>query len=97
MLGGPDVAWRWAVIHAPATRDPDGDSLSYHWFQYREAGTCTPNIKLWGADDVYERSFVAPRVEHACAAHFILKVTHKGRPPLTHYRRVAVTIQPAIR
>src|SRR3546814_14299065 len=79
------------------TSDPDGGSVSYHWFQYPEAGTCTADIKLSGVDDLYERSFQAPKVERTCEAHFILKLTDKGSPPLSRNRRVVVTVQPEIR
>lgn len=84
-------------LSALGTSDPDGDSVSYHWFQYPEAGTCTADFKLSGVDDLYERSFEAPKVERTCETHFILKVTDKGSPPLSRYRRVVVTVQPAIR
>ena len=84
-------------LSALGTTDPDGDSVSYHWFQYPEAGTCTADIKLSGVDDLYERSFEAPKVARTCDAHFILKVTDKGSPPLSRYRRVVVTVQPTIR
>lgn len=82
------------MLSALGSSDPDGDSLSYHWFQYREAGTCTADITLSGADNLYERSFTAPKVDQPCDAHFILQVTDKGTPPLTRYRRVIVTIVP---
>ncbi len=84
----------WVGLSALGTTDPDGDSLSYHWFQYPEAGTCTAAVQMSGAEDLYERGFAAPKVDQACEAHFILKVTDKGSPPLTRYRRVIVTIRP---
>jgi hypothetical protein len=84
----------WVGLSALGTSDPDGDSLTYHWFQYPEAGTCTGDTKLSGAENLYERGFVAPKVEKACEAHFILKVTDRGMPALTRYRRVVVSIRP---
>jgi len=84
----------WVGLSALGTSDPDGDSLSYHWFQYPEAGTCTATIQLSGAEDLYERGFTAPKIDRVCEAHFILEVTDKGSPPLTRYRRVIVTVRP---
>lgn len=84
----------WVGLSALGTVDPDGDSLSYRWFQYPEAGTCTAPIRLSGAEGLYERGFSAPKVDQVCEAQFILKVTDKGSPPLTRYRRVIVTIRP---
>ncbi|WP_428334757.1 nucleoside hydrolase-like domain-containing protein [Novosphingobium sp.] len=81
-------------LSALGTSDPDGDSLSYHWFVYPEAGTCAMAIPLSSADNVYQTSFTAPKVDRACDAHFILRVTDKGTPPLTRYGRVVVSITP---
>jgi hypothetical protein len=97
-LGHPDrlsaKAGERVTLSAAGTRDPDGDSLSYHWFAYPEAGSCAVPIKLSGAESLYERHFEAPRVDRACDAHFILRVTDKGSPPLTRYARVIVTLRP---
>ena len=82
-------------LNALGTTDPDGDSLSYHWFQYPEAGTYPEAIEMWGAENLYARGFTAPVVEQRSEAHFILKVTDKGSPALTRYRRVVITILPA--
>lgn len=81
-------------LNALGTTDPDGDSLSYHWFQYPEAGSYTDPITLWGAENLYARGFAAPEVDRAREAHFVLRVTDKGVPALSRYRRVIVTILP---
>ncbi|MXP45749.1 DUF1593 domain-containing protein [Altererythrobacter sediminis] len=81
-------------LSALGTTDPDGDSLSYQWFQYPEAGTYPKTIEMWGAENLYARGFTAPVVDRPSEAHFILKVTDKGTPALTRYRRVVVTILP---
>jgi len=36
----------------------------------------------------------APKVDKAETVHFILKVTDKGRPALTRYKRIIVTVTP---
>jgi len=38
--------------------------------------------------------FVAPKVEKTETIHVILRVTDKGRPPLSRYKRIIVTITP---
>lgn len=38
--------------------------------------------------------FTAPVVDKEETAHFILKVTDKGEPRLSRYKRVIVTIKP---
>jgi hypothetical protein len=82
------------VLDADGSSDPDGDSLSYRWFQYPEAGSWKTPIPLQFADNLYRRSFIAPQVQRRESAHFILELTDKGTPALTRYRRVIVDIDP---
>ena len=84
----------YVSMSAAGTVDPDGDSLTYLWFNYPEAGSWKATIAIDGAEDVYHAGFKAPVVTKAETAHFILKVTDKGTPPLTRYKRVIVTILP---
>jgi hypothetical protein len=80
------------VLDAGGTRDPDGDSLSYLWFHYPEAGTLQTPIKLDAAENLQRVTLVAPQVAKAETAHFILRVTDKGQPALSRYKRVIVTL-----
>ncbi len=82
------------VLDARGSSDPDGDSLSYWWFQYPEAGTYRGKIPLQGAQNIWHVAFVAPKVTQPETAHFILRLTDKGTPALTRYKRVIVTIVP---
>jgi len=82
------------VLDARGSSDPDGDSLSYWWFQYPEAGTYRGKIALQGAQNIWHVGFVAPKVDRPETAHFILRLTDKGTPALTRYQRVIVTIVP---
>ena len=83
-------------LDASGTTDPDGDSLSYWWFSYPEAGTVKGDRKLWFyAENLYDvHTIVAPQVEKPETIHFILKVTDKGSPALSRYKRVVVTVIP---
>ncbi|MBL7818585.1 MAG: DUF1593 domain-containing protein [Saprospiraceae bacterium] len=82
-------------LDAKGTTDPDGDALSYVWFQYREAGTYAGNISFRPhASNMYRVPFTAPSVEKPETIHFILKVTDKGTPRLSRYKRVIVTVVP---
>lgn len=74
--------------------DPDGDNLSYLWFNYPEAGSYRKLIKMEGAENAHGAYVIAPEVEKIETAHFILKVTDKGIPSLSRYKRVIVTILP---
>lgn len=81
-------------LDAFPTTDPDGDSFSFLWFNYPEAGTYKKLIKVNGAENVHLANFVAPEVQKEETAHFILKVTDRGEPQLSRYKRIIVTIQP---
>lgn len=82
------------TLSAAGSTDPDGDSLSYAWFHYPEAGGQKETIKFDSADNLYAVWVRAPLVTQPEQAHFIVKVTDKGSPALTRYKRVIVTIQP---
>ncbi|MCF8358874.1 MAG: DUF1593 domain-containing protein [Prolixibacteraceae bacterium] len=82
------------TLDAFDTTDPDGDCFSFLWFNYPEAGTWNKPIKVNGAENVYKAYYTAPIVDEEETAHFILKVTDRGEPELTRYKRVIVTILP---
>lgn len=83
------------VLDASGTTDPDGDNLSYLWFNYPEAGSYKKTIRFDLAENLYKIFYIkAPVVENSETTHFILKVTDKGMPPLTRYKRVIVNIIP---
>jgi len=83
------------ILDASGTTDPDGDNLSYLWFQYPEVGSYKKTIRFDLAENLYKIFYIkAPVVEKNETVHFILKVTDKGKPPLTRYKRVTVNILP---
>jgi Protein of unknown function (DUF1593) len=82
-------------LSAAGTTDPDGDSMSYLWFQYPESGTYRGLISFRPyTPNIYDLPVTAPKVDSARTIHFILKVTDKGTPALTRYKRVIVTVLP---
>jgi hypothetical protein len=82
------------VLDAFNTTDPDGDSFSFLWFNYPEAGTYEKLIPVEGSENSHMAYVIAPKVEKVETAHFILKVTDKGNPQLSSYKRVIVKIKP---
>ncbi len=80
-------------LSASPSTDPDGDSLDFRWWQYREPGTYGEAVAIRDADRPVA-SFVAPRVAEPVTIHVILEVTDRGEPALTRYRRVVVTVTP---
>ena len=83
-------------LDADGSFDPDGDALSYWWFQYPEAGSYEGTVSFRPlAENLYNvHTIRAPEVESPQTVHFILKVTDKGIPALSRYKRVIVTVVP---
>jgi len=82
------------TLDAFGSSDPDGDSISFLWFHYPEAGTYREILSSGGAENADRFTIKAPKVDHEATAHFILRVTDKGSPALSRYKRVIVTISP---
>jgi hypothetical protein len=83
------------TLSSKGSSDPDGDSMSFFWFLYPEAGTYRGRFSFAPyAQNLYAIPVTAPTVTKAETLHFILKVTDKGRPSLTRYKRVIVTVLP---
>jgi hypothetical protein len=82
-------------LSAKGTYDPDGDSMSYRWLQYPEAGTYKGLVSFAPySSNLYDLPVTAPVVTSPQTIHFILKVSDKGSPALTRYKRVIVTVVP---
>lgn len=83
------------TLSAKGSTDPDGDMLSYEWFYYGEAGSYKMKDQL----EIKDKrniivSIVAPKVAQPETIHIILKVTDDGKPQLTRYQRVILSVMP---
>ena len=79
-------------LSGAGTRDPDGNSISYHWFIYKEAGTLRGDVRIEeGASP--QAWFLAPQVTEPASLHVILEVWDDGQPRLCSYRRIIITIE----
>lgn len=79
-------------LSAKGSRDPDGDKLQYHWWQYEEAGNTFARVTIRGNDKKKAKLLVPNDVEDGAEIHVILEVTDNGEPSLTRYARVVVTV-----
>jgi hypothetical protein len=76
-------------LSAEGSRDPDGDALSYRWFQYPEAGTFRGRIELRGVST--QRPASRCRRERSPGRfNIILELRDNGTPVLYGYRRIIV-------
>ncbi len=82
------------VLDASKSIDPDNDNLSFLWFPYNEAGSYQGGFELGQPENAHMIHGVAPEVSELETVHIILKVTDKGEPPLSRYKRIIIEITP---
>lgn len=76
-------------LSAAGSSDPDGDSISYEWWYYKEPSTYTDEVKINNARKEKAR-FVVPHDNQDNECHIILRVRDDGSPNLFAYRRIIV-------
>jgi hypothetical protein len=82
------------VLDGTATKDPDGDELTFEWIVYPEAsGYGGPVPRIDGAGTP-RASLTVPALDEPASLHLVLIVTDAGSPPLTRYGRVVLEIAP---
>jgi hypothetical protein len=84
-------------IDVSASADPDGDKLSFAWWQYKDAGTFKGDVATKDADRGAASINVPADAKPGDTIHLIAQVTDSGKPPLTRYARVIVTVKTAAR
>ena len=77
-------------LDASRSYDPDGDSLTFDWQQYKEAGTYEGDISIQA--DGAKLTVTIPNDIKGHSIHIILRVTDSGSPSLTSYRRIIITV-----
>ena len=69
-------------LSAKGTTDPDGDELSYSWWQYKEAGTYPGSVTIDNPTD-QEASFTVPAdAEKGQTIHIVCEVKDSGNPAI---------------
>lgn len=82
------AAGKEVELSAKGTHDPDGDSFSYRWFVYKEAGNFAGDIPFDNSTGE-DLQFTMPKLGQEI--HIILEVEDDGIPSLFSYRRVILT------
>lgn len=72
--------------------DPDGDQLSYHWWQYKEVGTYEGQITIDNTNPADARIRLPKNAKKGATIHLILEVSDGQEIPLTRYQRVIVVV-----
>ncbi|TCC88680.1 DUF1593 domain-containing protein [Pedobacter frigiditerrae] len=80
-------------LSAKGTIDPDGNKITFKWWQYKEAGTHDGLVRIIGEshDKMY---FMVPKEKKEGTIHIILEVTDNGLPKLVSYQRIIIKVKP---
>jgi len=79
-------------LDATGSKDPDGDTVSFRWFQYREAGTVPTLLEIENDHQPKARADLK-NVRRSGTIHIILEVKDNGDPVLYDYRRIILQIE----
>ena len=80
-------------LSAKGTTDPDGNALTYRWWQYEEADTYPGSVHTKDADKQNASMTVPADATAGQTIHIVCEVTDNGTPPLTRYQRVVMKVE----
>lgn len=78
------------TLNCKAT-DPDGDKLTYRWWQYGEVDSYTGSIEIKNAETNKATFTVPSDIKKGETIHLIVEVSDTQKIPLTRYQRVIIT------
>lgn len=79
------------TVSASDTYDPDGDDLTFKWWQYQETDTYSGNVTLTANGHTCQ-VFIPSNAKKGDNIHLMVEVTDDGDPELRSYKRVIVNI-----
>lgn len=78
-------------LNAEASFDPDGNTLSYKWFYYKDPGTYSKTLNIQNSTAA-KASVTIPTDATGKELHIVLELKDSGNPVLYAYRRVVFNV-----
>ena len=72
--------------------DPDGNALSVRWWRWKDVDTYPGDVSVQDSTSPSARLRVPDDATAGQTIQLVLEATDDGRPPLTRYQRVVVTV-----
>ena len=79
------------ILNASGTTDPDGNALTFNWWEYADADNTISKVSISNSTSKDSASFIVPN-EAGKEIHIILTVTDDGSPNLESYARIIFKI-----
>jgi hypothetical protein len=94
--GGAHVSARpgEAVRLEGAASDPDGNAVAVRWWRWKDVDTYPGEITVSNPTSLTASLLVPSDAMAGQTIHLILEATDDGKPALTRYQRVVVTVKP---
>lgn len=80
-------------LSAKGTMDPDGDVLSYSWWQYKEADSYEGEVQILNGSKQVAFTSVPSDVKRGQTIHLVCEVKDNGVPQLTRYQRIVIEVE----
>lgn len=80
-------------LSVAGSSDPDGDPLRYYWWHYREASSYKGEVSVRDSEKAAAYVQVPADAKPGETLHLIAEVTDSGKPPITRYARVIITVR----
>ena len=81
------------VLSAKGTTDPDADNLAFRWWQYEEADSYKGTVQIKDPTKISTTIKVPSDARKGETIHIICEVSDNGKPQMTRYQRVVITVQ----